>query len=205
MAYTPKWTKLGDALAYVVSTGVPELQAKTELCQAIADRALMKRVRIAESDHLFGGMFIETELQVAMPAELFPEDFDWSASRPIGKWLAGPSTNSEDWRPRDIGYIEVNAAQMRDIWSDPEPRSTERPQPQKHRPAPVASLRTWYGIRVRTWPSTEYPPSAERDLIDAREAFPKHTVTREIIRAVRAELAPPEWTAGGRPRKLAPK
>ena len=206
MAYTPKWTKLGDALEYIVATGVSELQAKTELCQAVADRVLTKRVRIADSDYSLGGTFLEGELRVDMPFELSPEDFDWAASRPTKKWFAGPTPNQNvDWLYRDIGSVEVDTAQMRDIWPDPAPRSPEQPQSQKRRSVPIASIRKWYRARVRTWPSNSHPPSADSDLIDARLEFPDHTVTREMIRAVRAHLAPNEWTGGGRRRKLAPQ
>jgi hypothetical protein len=206
MAYTRKWTRLGDALTYIVATGVSEPQAKNELCQAIADRVLFARVRIADSDPDLGGAFVQGELRIAIPDELFPRDFNWAASRPIKKWSAGTSSNPNvGWLFRGIEYLEVDTPQLHEIWPDPAPRSPEKPQAQKVRRLPKSSMEAWYRARVRTWPSNMPPPSADRDLIDAREAFPNHTIAREMIRVARAALAPQEWTGSGRRRKLAPK
>ena len=61
-----------------------------------------------------------------------------------------------------------------------------------------ASLRRWYVDRIGAWPRTQKHPSADRDLEDARRAFPQNRVNRESVRLLRAELAPKDWTRFGR-------
>lgn len=70
------------------------------------------------------------------------------------------------------------------------------------RPAPTAALRKWYQARVQGWPADRKSPSEAQDWEDAKMAFPERKVTRDSIRLLRRELAPPAWTAHGR-RKLA--
>jgi hypothetical protein len=74
----------------------------------------------------------------------------------------------------------------------------------KLRPVAVQALKDWYIERRDNWPSDGEDPSADRDLIDARTQFPNNTVSREVVRVVRANLAPDSWTAHGR-RKPARK
>jgi hypothetical protein len=65
-----------------------------------------------------------------------------------------------------------------------------------------AALVTWYIDRRDNWQTGCNYPSADKDLSDARDHFKRHTVTRDAVRAVRADHAPEEWKAHGR-RKLA--
>ena len=77
-------------------------------------------------------------------------------------------------------------------------RSISAPKPD----VAVAALRKWYIDRRDRWPDDRKHPSQDRDLVDARENFPSRRVSREAIRAMRAEHAPAAWTSHGR-RKLA--
>jgi hypothetical protein len=69
------------------------------------------------------------------------------------------------------------------------------------RPPSKSDLRTWYTARVQGRPADQQYPSELRDWEDAKKAFSEFHVTRDSIRVLRAELAPPAWTAPGR-RKL---
>ena len=63
-----------------------------------------------------------------------------------------------------------------------------------------AQLDQWYRRRVAGWPASKVPPSRDDDLRDARnEGFP--SVSRDAIRELRKNFAPPEWSKkGARPR-----
>ena len=83
---------------------------------------------------------------------------------------------------------------------------TEDPIRPRARQPPVANaaLEKWYVERRGLWPIDRKHPSQDEDLVDARQQFPDHNVTRPAIRAMRAKHAPASWTAHGRP-KLAQK
>jgi hypothetical protein len=69
-------------------------------------------------------------------------------------------------------------------------------------PVSIAALRSWYIERSKDWPPGERPPSSDQDLLAAREHFKGHSVSREAVRALRADFAPEAWKAKGR-RKCA--
>jgi hypothetical protein len=69
-------------------------------------------------------------------------------------------------------------------------------------PIALGVLTKWYIQRRDAWPARRKHPSADEDLITAHDKFPDNFISRDVIRAVRAEHAPAAWTTGGR-RKLA--
>jgi hypothetical protein len=88
MALVPEWERLADALKRVVATGISEHDAQVSLCRAISER----KIRVA----LWLGIFERGEFRLLhgiapnvgliMPADITPQDFDWSESRPLKPW-----------------------------------------------------------------------------------------------------------------------
>jgi hypothetical protein len=116
VAYTPDWEPLADALKRVMTTGVAENEAKTDLCRAVADRKINVRVRIAASDSM-GGQFF-SDGNVGVPRHLNPDDFDWTRSRPLRPWSIGPMLGqhySWDWEDRPIDLIELLTSDVKKV------------------------------------------------------------------------------------------
>lgn len=93
MAYVPEWERLADALNRVVASGATEEQAKTDICNAIADRKIRLRFLTSKiwAEGKPGGSigFAETQCdgsEVDIPAYLCPADFDWRISRQVVSW-----------------------------------------------------------------------------------------------------------------------
>jgi hypothetical protein len=64
-----------------------------------------------------------------------------------------------------------------------------------------ASLTRWYVDRKNSWRIDRKHPSEADDLVEARDHFKGHTVSREAVRVVRAGFAPKEWKAHGRRKR----
>jgi Acyltransferase family len=65
------------------------------------------------------GRCVLEQALVVIPAHLSPEHFDWTSSRPVEQWFAGPGRNQNVyWRPRDIDYVEVATAELTNICPD---------------------------------------------------------------------------------------
>jgi hypothetical protein len=62
---------------------------------------------------------------------------------------------------------------------------------------PTADLEAWYEGRVKNW-LPQNPPSEHDDRRTAIAHFSEFNVTREQIRSVRKDHAPPAWKARGR-------
>jgi len=84
VAYTPDFEPIADALKRVMAGGMSEDEAKTDLCNAVADRKIDVRVTIATTGQLFW------DGNVRVPPHLKPSDLDWVHSRPFAKWPIGP-------------------------------------------------------------------------------------------------------------------
>jgi hypothetical protein len=110
-------------------------------------------------------------------------------------WLRTQSSRRDALDPNSSG---VSASPTR-----PAGMQNERGQGQKP-PIALAALTKWYIQRRDAWPAHRKHPSADEDLIAAQAEFPDNFISRDMIRAVRAEHAPAAWTARGR-RKLARK
>ena len=83
VAYTPDFEPIADALKRVMAGGMSEDEAKTDLCNAVADRKIDVRVTIATTGQLFW------DGNVRVPPHLKPSDLDWVHSRPFAKWPIG--------------------------------------------------------------------------------------------------------------------
>ena len=106
--YVPDWERLAGALERVIATGVPEQEAKTNICNAIADRNIHVRFVTLKTwaEGKPGGGIGTTQTicdgsEVDIPASLRPADFDWQKSRPMISWRkVGPDA----WT---LPYIEI--------------------------------------------------------------------------------------------------
>jgi hypothetical protein len=118
VAYPPVWEKLADALKRVIATDVSEDEAKLDLCNAVADRKINVRVKIAASDRDRPGQ-VFSDGNVGVPAHLKPDDLDWVQSRPFAQWWIGPKgPENYTWfsggnRPLDL--IELSTADVIEI------------------------------------------------------------------------------------------
>ena len=108
MAYVPDWEGLADALKRVMSAGVAEEEAKTDICNAIADRHIRVRFHTSKvwAEGKPGGSIGTAQTvcdgsEVDIPASLRRFDFDWQKSRPVASWRKhGPD-------PWTLPYIEM--------------------------------------------------------------------------------------------------
>jgi hypothetical protein len=128
LGYTPDWELLAHALKRVVASGVArsqdktEAQAKTEICQAIADRKIGIRVLMQKAALDVGGKILVGG-NVEVPPRLDPVDFDWDKSRPFKPWNTGPDDGipaeryfaTWPWKPRSIEWIELSTADVVEI------------------------------------------------------------------------------------------
>src|SRR5262245_31377218 len=88
MASVSAWQRLSDAIESVMAgAGCSREEAKTDICQAIADRTvniqgkLSKHItRPTTSKRILEGKDFE------LPAKIKPADFDWERSRPLKSW-----------------------------------------------------------------------------------------------------------------------
>jgi hypothetical protein len=111
--YSPQWKPLADALKRVVAvTGISEQEAKTDICNAIADGEIAVKVFYGEDPF--------TGDNVRVPSRLKPDDFDWTSSRPFRKWFIGPVgpenyTWLTGWEARSISLIELSTSAVRKV------------------------------------------------------------------------------------------
>lgn len=126
------------------------------------------------------------------------------------EWTTGVVMLGGPWPLKVAGRVLVKepdvAAWLRGEAVQPSPPSATLPalaQPVKARPPSAAALSEWYLARVAGWPSAKAPPSADTDLSHAREAMP--AVSRDAVRAARADHAPDAWTGKGRRKTRAGK
>jgi hypothetical protein len=123
------------------------------------------------------------------------------------RWRAADGL-SVVWRARDrmaqpihpsfaVGIVLIKEDDFA-AWSIGAPK-TVPPAAADAKAPPIASavLTTWYCARRDQWPTGSKPPSQDEDLTDARQHFPANRVTREAIRKVRSQHAPPLWTGQG--------
>jgi hypothetical protein len=81
-----------------------------------------------------------------------------------------------------------------------QPAAATRKRPAKPAPVSDATLKSWYMNRMKDCRREWRVPSQRDDEDDAKTAFGSR-VTRERVRNMRKELAPPEWQERGRRRK----
>jgi hypothetical protein len=89
MANVPEWQRLSDAVEHVMTTaGLSKEEAKTAVCQAIADGTIRIRVKLREhtTRHLTSNSVLEGKT-IEIPTNIKAEDLDWERSRPVKPWL----------------------------------------------------------------------------------------------------------------------
>jgi hypothetical protein len=152
MPYVPKWQRLSDALARLVTTGVTEEQAKLDLCHAIADKKIKIRFLITSvwAEGRRGGkigMYEEAvdSSNVNIPPHLCLEDFDWQKSIPVGV---------RDWRKlapdgslhfEIVTGMEVFRSDVEKVLCRDHEQAAEIKKPQRGRPATY----NWIGVKER--------------------------------------------------------
>ena len=120
MAYVRDFEPLADALKRVLAaTSVKEDQAKRDICNAVADKKIAVRVRVAISDLSFGGRTFNRG-NVGVPPHLNPDDFDWLQSRPLKLFSIGPEPGQHyswisGWEHRVIDLIELSTVDVANI------------------------------------------------------------------------------------------
>jgi hypothetical protein len=89
MVYVPAWQRLSDAIESVMAgAGCSRDKAKTDICQAIADRTVNIQGKL--SKHITRPTTPKTVLEgkdFEIPAKIKPADFDWERSRPLKSWV----------------------------------------------------------------------------------------------------------------------
>jgi hypothetical protein len=88
MAYPPEWERLPAALERAMTTaGLSIEEAKTDICQAIADGTIKIRVKLREhtTKHFTSKSVLEGK-SVEIPTNIKADDLDWERSRPVKPW-----------------------------------------------------------------------------------------------------------------------
>lgn len=87
--YVPRWEPLLEAINRMVARGLAEADAKSVLCNGIADRKIEVQLQLGRSatNSMVSGEPLTGE-DVQIPAQLSPGDMDWLNSRPLGQWVA---------------------------------------------------------------------------------------------------------------------
>jgi len=116
MAYVREWERLADALQRVVATGLREGEAKSDICNAIADRKIEVRFLVSKEE---GGLGLEqvdgtvrNGREVDIPSHLKPKDFDWKRSRPLQPWFSsrfGHDVFAAEWH---LKWLEVRRSDV---------------------------------------------------------------------------------------------
>lgn len=120
MPYVQKWQPLAGALKRIMDSGVPEGQAKIEICCAVADKEIETRVIVDAADRDYAGAMLQGG-NLMVPPRLGPGDFDWTRSRPFKAWSCGPIRpesyfDDRPWKRRSITLIELYVPDILRIW-----------------------------------------------------------------------------------------
>lgn len=75
--YVRNWERLSETLKRVMGTGVPEHQARADICNAIADRRIRIRIYWVSPRKLLRRQVREIKPD-EIPEHLRPADFDWT-------------------------------------------------------------------------------------------------------------------------------
>jgi hypothetical protein len=115
MAYVRPWERLPDAIKRITVGGRSIEVAQSDLCRAIADRAV--RIRVKLGRHMKGFTAWDTILPgtaLRLSAEIKPEDLDWEKSRPVKPWMVARGSFSI-WGPWLLEWIEVCRADVTNV------------------------------------------------------------------------------------------
>jgi hypothetical protein len=116
----------------------------------------------------------------------------WPPAGEMPQTISGPRPTAATPTPSGAG----TAPQRGEIEVAERGPTTRTPEPKLMATRNV--LAAWYRLRLETWPKDAPPPTEAADLAAAREHFAAQPrVSREAIRAIRREKAPPNWRKTG--------
>ena len=113
------------------------MQARIDICRALADRAINFRARLKKQASGLTSKEILERAAFEVPRRIEPGEFDWEQSRPLRPWrLNRPHPNHGLW---ELAWIELSVADIINVFGAPQAvgkaaRSTERALT-KERPA----------------------------------------------------------------------
>ena len=116
MSYTPAWERLSDAVERVMrATGCSKDEAQTDIGQAIADRTVKFRGKLARhTTKRFTSPAILEGRDFELPSAIASTDLDWERSRPNKPWLVrrGAYPLPGYW---DLEWIEVYGSDITNV------------------------------------------------------------------------------------------
>jgi hypothetical protein len=163
MAYVSEWERLSEALTRIMAAGgLAEDEARTDICRAIADRAVKIRGKLGwhtTSPLRAPHTVLETK-DFQIPSEIKPEDLDWERSRPVKPWIV----RRENFKPSghwELEWIELFRTDVTSVLcpggrhseaaehasSQPGAVSTSRPTLESRGASVGADLRSIAGLR----------------------------------------------------------
>jgi hypothetical protein len=109
MTASPTWLSLDEALCRLVARGREEDDAKTAICEAIAELRLRVAIEIESASG--ARERVEAIERIELPAPLAPQDLDWAAARPVEAcpWRAQTDAARDGWEARRVVRLEVDA------------------------------------------------------------------------------------------------
>jgi hypothetical protein len=116
MAYVSRWERLSDVATHVMTAaGVSKDEAQSDICRAIADRAIKIRCRLKR--HKLEQMTSKTLLDgnaFEIPPRIKPDDLDWEGSRPVKPWTVrrGSYAIPGDW---DLAWLELSRTDVTNV------------------------------------------------------------------------------------------
>ena len=116
MACVTEWERLSVALTRVMAGGIPEDEAKTNICNAIADRKIRVRFLVAKGEGsllaIFTGGHVHDGEEVDIPSPLTPGDFNWGLSRPLKPWQRIGPWSLDLWGWWHFQWLELSSADV---------------------------------------------------------------------------------------------
>ena len=182
MPYVPKWEPLAASLTRVTAAGSSELQAKIDICNAIADEEIRVRLLVDKSATSLRGEILSGG-QIAVSPWLTPDDFDWVCSRPHKPWRTGPTGPQSiealwGWEPRPIALIELATADVASCLCQPDKGADPAKCTEAAAPPPPASGEPVPADTGEPQPLM-HPESGQAP---ARAGMPRPVVTDAVVR-----------------------
>src|SRR5262245_49979534 len=180
MASVSAWQRLSDAIESVMAgAGCSREEAKTDICQAIADRTVNIQGKLGKhttrpttSKRIHEGRDFE------IPAKIKPADFDWERSRPLKSWVVRREIFGfpGHW---EVEWIELFRTDVMNVLCTP----AERRAPAEHTSSKTGTK------------------SASRSVLDGQE-MPLGSDRRSTAGTLTPSAAGPGRRRGARPRKF---
>ena len=109
--YVPDWESIAQAVDKIVAEGAANEEAKVAICNAIADRKVEVRVRVAGGNGSFSAG------RVRVPKHLHPAMIDWQSSRPVARWWIDPMLGQHYFVDSAYEQIELLEVRTEDVMS----------------------------------------------------------------------------------------